>query len=241
MSNKYFANFPEIQYEFENGTFATIKDIFRKAKIENNNLQSLISYTVYEIQEGDRPDVVSSRLYGDGDLYWTLFLVNDSLGQMSDWYRDTVTYEGYIANKYPGHAIVATNTTDIVDKDTRFALGEHCTFSGGATGRICEVDATMKRVIVIYDDSKRASAGETLSGDVSSKSFTIASIAENKDAVHHYRETSGVFSNTNNDSNTVVTNDEYERELNENKRKINVIEPQYIRQVVREFESIMSI
>jgi len=241
MSNKYFANFPEIQYEFANGTFTTIKDIFRKAKIDSNNIQSLINYTVYEIQEGDRPDVVASRLYGDGDLYWTLFLVNESLGQMSDWYRDTITYEGYMKTKYPGHAMVATNTTDIVNKTSKFALGEHCSFSGGAKGRICEVNATMKRVVVIYDSNITASAGETITGDVSSKSFIIASITENKDAVHHYLETSGVWSNTDNVSNTVVTNDEYERDLNEEKRTINVIEPRYIRQVVREFEQIMSI
>ena len=241
MASQYFANFPEIQYEFANGQFATVKDLFRKARIDSSTIDSIINYTYYECQEGDRPDVVASRLYNDPDVYWTFFLVNDFLGSINDWWKDSRTFEAFIKTKYPGFAVNATNTTDIVAKTSKFALGEHCSFSGGAKGRICEVNPTMKRVIVVYDNIARGSASETLTGDISNKSFTVVSTTENRDAVHHYLETNGTWSNVNNDSNTAVSNIEYERDVNEEKRKIKVIEPRYIQRIVREFEDIISI
>jgi hypothetical protein len=241
MSNQYFANFPEIQYKFSDGNYATIKDLFRKAKIENERIDSIINYTYYEVQEGDRPDVVASRLYGDGDLYWTFFLVNDFLGSMNDWYRDSVIFDAFMNEKYPGYVLNATNSTDILTSSGKFLLGEAFTSSNGATGRLCEINATMKRIVAVYDGALQAIAGNTITGNISGRSFTLASTSKHRDAVHHYLETSGVWSNLDNPTNTVVTNEEHERNLNEEKRRIKIIEPRYIRQVVREFESIMSI
>ena len=77
MANKLFQNFPKIQYTLESGKVITIKDFFRKAKIESASLDSIIEYQYYEIEEGERPDIVASKLYGDSDLHWTFFLVND--------------------------------------------------------------------------------------------------------------------------------------------------------------------
>ena len=64
MSNQLFKNFPEIQYTLSTGKIVTIKDFFRKSMIEQEAVNSVISYTYYEIQDGERPDVVADRLYG---------------------------------------------------------------------------------------------------------------------------------------------------------------------------------
>jgi hypothetical protein len=34
-------------------------------------------YTYYDIQNGDRPDQVSQKLYGRSDLHWTFAIMND--------------------------------------------------------------------------------------------------------------------------------------------------------------------
>ena len=33
----------------------------------------------YNIKDGERPDIVSQRLYSSTNYYWTFFLINDSL------------------------------------------------------------------------------------------------------------------------------------------------------------------
>jgi len=95
MANQLYKNFPEIQYKLSNGKIVTVKDFFRKAKLEGNQLEQLIDYTFYEIQEGERPDVIASKLYGDGDLHWTIFLANE-ITNYYDWYMDTPTFENYM-------------------------------------------------------------------------------------------------------------------------------------------------
>ena len=86
MSNQLFKNFPEIQYTLSTGKIVTIKDFFRKSTIEQESVNSVISYTFYEIQDGERPDVVADRLYGDSDLHWTFFLVNE-MDNYYQWYK----------------------------------------------------------------------------------------------------------------------------------------------------------
>ena len=45
MANELYKNFPEIQYTLSNGKIVTIKDFFRKAKLETSQLNDLIDYT----------------------------------------------------------------------------------------------------------------------------------------------------------------------------------------------------
>ena len=70
------------------------------------------------------------------------------------------------------------------------------------------------------------------------------------DGVHHYEiaQTSGDTTqiinigtdNTNYPSATLITNREYEQTEQDRKRKIRLLDPQYIQQFVDEFKSIMS-
>jgi hypothetical protein len=83
MATQFFKNFPEIQYTLDSGKVITIKDFFRKSKIDTSAVNSIIDYEYYELQEGDRPDVVATNIYGDSDLHWTFFLVNVSLNESS--------------------------------------------------------------------------------------------------------------------------------------------------------------
>ena len=69
MAQEYFKNFPEMQYTLSNGKIITIKDFFRKSKIEQEAVTGLIEYTTYELSEGDRPDTVATKLYGNGDFH----------------------------------------------------------------------------------------------------------------------------------------------------------------------------
>ncbi len=99
MANELFKNFPEVRYTLSNGKIVTIKDFFRKAKLEGTQLNQVIDYTFYELQEGERPDVVASKLYGNGDLHWTIFLAND-ITNYYDWYMDTPTFENHMKNPH---------------------------------------------------------------------------------------------------------------------------------------------
>ena len=92
MALEFFKNFPEIGYELSDGRTILIKDFFRKSRIEQEAVNSIIEYSLYELEEGERPDVAATKLYGNPHLHWTFFLVND-IANYYDWHKDSFTFE----------------------------------------------------------------------------------------------------------------------------------------------------
>ena len=239
MANQFFRNFPELSYQLD-GKVVFIKDFFRKSRVEQDSVKALVEYTYYELQEGERPDVTASKLYGNSDLHWTFFLVND-FHNYYDWYKSSVEFETYINKKYPGQIAIASSTTDIVARKTtvsdttnKFLLGEKVTSVSGE-GRIILVEPEHNRIAIEGDGFV---ANESITGKVSTKSFTPTSVVDHRDGVSYYKN-GNLRKNTETSGYTSVSNYDDEFEKNEEKRKIKIISPSAIQSVVRRFEKIM--
>jgi len=235
MANQLFQNFPKLQYKLSDGKIVTIRDFFRKARIEQATIPSLTNYTYYEILEGERPDVVAAKLYGDSDLHWKLFLVNEYTNYY-EWYLDQESFELFMDEKYPGQALIASNYSDIIDADNKFVLGEKITTPSGKEGRIIKIEPLHKRICTAADSFVN---GEVVTGAISGKSFTIQSAIWERDSVSHYENADGLKRNHAGDGWSQVSKFDHEYEHNEEKRKIKVIRPEFIKRVVSEFERVM--
>ena len=239
MAQEFFKNFPNIQYKLSDGKVITIKDFFRKSKIEQESVTSLVEYTTYELEEGDRPDTVASKIYGNGDLHWTLYLVND-LDNYFDWFKTSQEFEEYIKQKYDGYLINANNTSDIIDSSSKFLLGEKVKTTQ-SEGIVIKVDPTHKRIGVksIKGDFGADSPSEgTITGESSGKSFSINFTTHHRDGISHYFKGDLKRNQFDNDYQAkTFWEDEWEK--NEEKRKIKIIKPAKIQQIVSAFEKVM--
>jgi hypothetical protein len=254
MANKLFKNLPSMQYTLNTGKVVTIKDFFRKAKVETSALDELIEYQYYEILEGERPDIVATKLYGDGALHWTFFLVND-FDNYYDWFMDYETFGNYLDEKYQGQCLNVADRSTIISSqsfssekndnnplgfssDNKILLGETLTSSDGTKQvSVVGLDATHSCVIVTGDTIE---SGDTLTSNVSIKTFTVDSAVNHRDGVHHYKDSIGTRRTYGGSGWTTVSHLTVEEEENEKKRKIKIISPDKIRGVLREFERIMS-
>ena len=131
MAYGFFKHIPNINYDFKSeGKYYLAKDLFRKVSVWNHLQEGVTGYSYYRITEGERPEVVASKLYGDATLYWLFFLVNENLQDLSDWPKSQRLFEKFIDRKYSGKCLVAANSTDIVSYDhvnkvsNKFVLGE---------------------------------------------------------------------------------------------------------------------
>ncbi len=234
MASKFFKNFPDVSYKLNDGNIIRIKDFFRKSKIEQEAVNSITEYTKYEIKEGERPDILASKLYGNSDLHWTFFLVND-IENYYDWYKDSQAFEEYMNKKYPGQSAKSTVSTDIVSSSSKFLLGEKVT-SVSSEGRIILVEPHMNRIVI---EGGAFVSNETITGYISGKSFTPTSVIDHKDDVAFFKN-GNIRRNTEESGFTSVSHFDNELSLNEEKRFINVISPQKIGRIVRRFEEVMS-
>ena len=91
----FFTQFPNFTYDLQdNNNFINAKNLFRHVDVNDVLAQNSFNYTYYEIQQGERPDIVSQNLYGTPDYYWTFFIVNESLKNgLQSWPKDSSTLE----------------------------------------------------------------------------------------------------------------------------------------------------
>jgi hypothetical protein len=239
MATQFFKNFPEIQYTLDSGKVITIKDFFRKSKIDTSAVNSIIDYEYYELQEGDRPDVIATNIYGDSDLHWTFFLVNE-MNNYYDWWKDNRAFEKYMSHAFGGHFITTHNKSDIVSATGKFLLGEtvSCTRDGTTiSAKVTKVEPNFARV---GTEGDKFQASEIVTGNISGHSCTVKNGINQTDGTAYYYDLNGNKSNTfvNGMYEKTIYDDEWEK--NEEKRKIKYIKPQYIKRVVREFNRVMS-
>jgi len=163
MAQGFFRHIPNIVYDFKSdGQFYQAKDLFRKVSTWSYLQEGVSGYSYYRITDGERPDVVSARLYGDSTLYWTFFLVNENLQDFNDWPKGSQYFNRYLNRKYSGKCLVASSSTDIVSSTSKFNLGEKVSqSSSGAYGFVTDVNPTHNRITV------NSISGEFTTGTIS--------------------------------------------------------------------------
>ena len=238
-----------IYYDFKSdGKLYQAKDLFRKVSTWSYLQEGVTGYSYYRITEGERPDVVASRLYNDSTLYWLFFLVNENLQDLSDWPKSNFQFNKFMDRKYPGTCLEASSSTDIVSYDhskpedeqlasRKFILGEKVSQSSSVYGFITDINPTHNR-ITLNSVIGNFTADSTATGADSGKSFTISSVVSEQNAIHHYTD-SNDFRTTVSTGNTAVSNLSYERDVNEAKHEIRYIQSAYVGRVVREFKNLV--
>ena len=124
----YFNNFPFVNYKFGNEAGDTVfqnigvyVDLIDQAK-DNSSF-----YNYYNIQNGDRPDQVSQKLYNRTDLHWTFPIMNDNI-KLQGWPLSYNALVAKIKENYPNKTLVTR--TDISNK---FKVGSIITGSSTQT------------------------------------------------------------------------------------------------------------
>ena len=221
MATGFFKHIPNINYDFKSdGKYYRAKDLFRKVSVWNHLQEGITGYSYYRITEGERPDVVAAKLYGDATSYWLFWLVNENLQDLSDWPKSQRLFEKFIDRKYSGKCLVTANSTDIVSYDhaeetsSKFLLGEKVSQSTSVYGFVTDVNPTHNRITVQIPDEVVDSftVDSTVTGASSEKSFTISSVQNERDAINHYLDSNDnkvtFESYTSTASNTNVTSGE---------------------------------
>lgn len=235
----FFQGFPTMQYDvFANGRPVETTDLFRSVRLKNNLRDDILLYERYHIQDGERPDHVSLKLYGTTDYYWTFFMINpDIVNSYADWPCSTTEMENKIRIKYQGNVLLTDQ-----DISTKFVRGE--TLRGSislATATIIQKD-TDRGVIRLSttDQVGNFVDGELIRGLTSNDQIVINSQRPYSVASNHFEDSERNWVRRDYPGAVGIPNDEHEREWNEFKTDIKVIRPEYITQVVDEFYRIIN-
>lgn len=230
--SQYFSYFPLINYNvFFDGQTSELTDIFRVVKVKKLFKDDVTYYTYYNIQDGERPDVVSTKLYGSAEYFWTFFMVNDNLVNIhTDWPLSTSDLDHLIDKKYAGY--VLTTNQDI---STKFVKNNIITgLVSGATARLVDKDPDLG-LIKIQPISGTFVPNEIIRDSLTNEFTTISNQVLFRDAIHHYEDANGDYVVKGTTGATPISNAEYEFAKNDTKTQIKIIRPQYVQTISDQF------
>lgn len=234
----YFNSFPQITYKFGNEeTVNAIQNLSAYVDIIDQTKDNSSLYTKHTILDGDRPDVLSQKLYGNSSYYWTFYLMNDNIRRQG-WPLSYNEVVNKAKEDYPNKTIV---TRDLMfDK---MDVGDTVTGqSSAATGTIVRRNLDLGQLVIKPTNTNSFQASELISDGTDT--VTVASVAEEYNSAHHYEDANknhadfdptvgpGVLL-------TEVTYLDRYVEANNSLREINVIQPSVIIDVVTAFQEAL--
>jgi hypothetical protein len=244
----YFSKFPKTLYSFGDGKVALAQNLTVYAEIIDELKQNSAYYKPYNIITGERPDQVAFKLYKDPNLYWTLFLLNDTLREKG-WPLDHSEVIQKAKKDFPDYVIHTHD--EIFDK---LQVGESiiCTRSG-LHGDIVyrnlkngDITITNLRklqgdtyVPVLFSDTDIREGDEIRSINTDETIIAEYFTPEYYAARHHIDSDGNIvdylpFTGVGEDIER-VTNLEYYTQENDKLKQINVIKPIVITKVVSAF------
>ena len=102
---KYFNQFPGIDYDLKgDGNRTIVTDIFRRVKARSKIIDNVSAFDKYDVQEGEKPEDIAYKMYGDSDYFWIITLVNNIVNRYYDWPLDEYVFQQYVKDKYDNAA-----------------------------------------------------------------------------------------------------------------------------------------
>jgi hypothetical protein len=241
----YFKNFQKVGYDLDgDGYSATLTNLTHFSRIGTKYLDDVSFYSYYNVSEGERPDMVSYKLYDTTEYYWTFFIINSGLfNAFNDWPKGTADLSEFVESKYPNLAAVSAqiNATSFDEIAGKFNIGE--TVQGGVSGALGTIVAkypTLGYIEIRPTSGTFREDGEGIYGIASQDFLNTSSIIKRAYAPRYHTDiTTGEQTFRRVAGTQPYTNFEYEYERNIEKSKIRVIKPRYIQDVVREFRKEM--
>ena len=95
---------PELLYNFSSTPldpdFLVVKNIWRRAQILTEFKSEIMLFTEVTVRDGEKPEDVATRYYGNPFYNWTILIANDITDYYKQWPRSITQLQEYINNKY---------------------------------------------------------------------------------------------------------------------------------------------
>ena len=184
----YFKSFPRISYSFDNGkTTKVCVDILKRVGLKEKIKNFSEFFMDYDIEEGERPEMLADRFYGDPELHWVILISNDIHNQYYEWPLSQRDLESYAKRKYPGSSWFLSGPKGTTyPADSTFARNQTVlgvsgnTYTANSSGTVTSLTTNGKAALVHDWDktySRLVVTGITASGiTVAGSTFAVGDL-----------------------------------------------------------------
>ena len=97
----YFDTFPVIPYDSVGDyNFKEVTNILRRVRLRAKVKTNVMLFDTYDVKEGETPEMIADKLYGNPELHWVVLMVNDITDRFHQWPMNFSQFNQYVADKY---------------------------------------------------------------------------------------------------------------------------------------------
>ena len=97
----YFSKFPMMVYDVKgNKNFKLLPDILKRVKIRSGLSASRFVFDKYNVKEGEKPEDVAFKYYGDAQYHWIIMMVNNITDRYYGWPMTQADFADFLIDKY---------------------------------------------------------------------------------------------------------------------------------------------
>jgi hypothetical protein len=211
---RYFSFFPKLTTTDKTGNAVLSTNILTRVNVIPELLSNPSSYYTYEIQDGDTPETIAAKYYGNPYRYWIFMFGNGDKLLDPQWdmplsYR---LFDAYLKDKYASAANTASQTVLAYTQSTISRYFKVVTTVDSNSNQ-----TTVNRYVVDYD--------------------TYITLPENVVTTKYFSDGNFVEVTTSRSTQTIF---EYEQELNEEKRTVNIVDARYASELEEKLKSLLT-
>ena len=216
----FFDKFPTIAYDIEGkqlSNYQEVTNIFFRLGIIQSILSNISAYYEHTIADDETPEILAERVYEDPEAHWLILLANNIVDAQYDWPLNSRQFQAYIDNKYGS---VANAKTQIHHYEKVITREE--SFSGVTTETRFVVNQTkltnndLDVPFDYYEGTGSLPETQSVSTHDLGEGRTVIEIVK-REAISFY---------------------DYENALNDEKRSIKIIKPEFYGQIIEEFNDM---
>jgi len=208
--SKYFNYFPKTLYTSDAENGVVVTNIISRFAFEKSYRDNSAVYYEYDIQDSDTPEIIADKMYGNSERHWIVLMMNEIVDPQFDWPLDQRTIISYINNKCSANASVGQTGISWAQQNTQ-SYYKIETRTTNSTNTSIE-----KRIQIDSNTYANLSASIT---NVTLKDGNAITITVTKETQSYY---------------------DYEINLNESKRKIKLIKPEFVNRLEEELISVLA-
>lgn len=198
----YFSRFPKLFFSINDGqTVDRVTNIMSKFSLNESIKENTAVYYEYDVNESDTPEIVAHKMYGSAQRQWIVLMMNNIVDPQYDWPLTTITLNNFIDAKYSNTQYANSNTS-----------------GAGLSYASSNIHSYYKIITTTIPN------GSKITNEYQVDANTYANVTVSSSSVTLQDNNVITISTT----KTTKTYYEHETEINESKRKIKLLKPEFV-------------
>ena len=199
-------------------------NLLARASVLSGFLNNPAVYYTYDIQDGDTPEMLAHKYYGDVYRYWIVLFANQIIDPQWQWPLSSKNLDNYIVNKYMSLATNGQYTPSIANTANTDIYSQVIAYTKNFLQQF--------QKIVISTDNV---TGTQTTKIVNIDNVEISKIIQDTKTVSFSDGSSCIVTTTVN----AISYYDYEVQQNENNRNIKIINSSYVSELENELQTLM--